>query len=401
NWSDWREAVAEEYNSLIIEHDVWELVDPPANTNIVGCRWILAKKFNVDGSLSKYKARLCAQVSMYGLKQARKCWYENLHNFLTSQGYRRNSYESCIYTKVSANGLRTHLSVFFYVDDLVIASSDTIELQRIKRELAIKYRVSDLGELNSILGLKIDRNIMKRTITISQSNFVHEACRKFGLRSFLPVSYPSDSRIDVGNSNNISAELSFTVHSLARGFNNPTKNHLLAAEHALKYAWWTKDLSLTLGGKIQLQAFTDSDFCSERQKGRSRAGYVVFLGEGPVLWASRQQHCVALNTSEAEYVSLRYCTTDVMWLKRMLADMGYPQDPVIIYEDNKGCFHWANSESVHKAARHIHVSFHFVKEMVADQEVIVKLLSTTDQVADLFFTKSLTGKKFLEFRSCL
>ena len=89
-----------------------------------------------------------------------------------------------------------------------------------------------------------------------------------------------------------------------------------------------------------------------------------------------------------------------MWLKRMLTDMAYPQDPVIVYEDNKGCFHWANSESVHKAARHIHVSFHFVKGMVADQEVIVKLLSTSDQVADLF-TKSLAGKKFLEFRSCL
>ncbi|CAN0107467.1 unnamed protein product [Heterosigma akashiwo] len=176
-----KKAVAEEYNSLI-EHDVWELADPPANTNIVGCRWILAKNapalrtilsigasqdmelHSMDIKTAFLYASLEKEVYMHqpagyvipGSEDKVLRWYENLHNFLTSQGYHRNSYESCIYTKVSANGLKTHLSVYF--GDLVIASSDTIELQRIKRELAIKYRVSDLGELNSILGLKIDRN---------------------------------------------------------------------------------------------------------------------------------------------------------------------------------------------------------------------------------------------------
>ena len=36
-------------------------MDKPSGANIVGCRWILAKKYDADGNLAKYKARLCAQ----------------------------------------------------------------------------------------------------------------------------------------------------------------------------------------------------------------------------------------------------------------------------------------------------------------------------------------------------
>ena len=60
DWLRWREAVAEEYDSLL-QHNVWELVDKPDGANVVGCWWILAKKYNTDGNLTKYKARLCAQ----------------------------------------------------------------------------------------------------------------------------------------------------------------------------------------------------------------------------------------------------------------------------------------------------------------------------------------------------
>ncbi|CAN0091666.1 unnamed protein product, partial [Heterosigma akashiwo] len=61
DWLWWREAVAEEYGSLLQHSNVWELVDKPYGANAVGCRWILAKKYDADGNLTKYKARLCAQ----------------------------------------------------------------------------------------------------------------------------------------------------------------------------------------------------------------------------------------------------------------------------------------------------------------------------------------------------
>ena len=42
-------------------HDVKKLVDLPAGANVIGTRWVLSKKFDADGNLLKYKARLVAQ----------------------------------------------------------------------------------------------------------------------------------------------------------------------------------------------------------------------------------------------------------------------------------------------------------------------------------------------------
>ena len=75
-----------------------------------------------------------------------------------------------------------------------------------------------------------------------------------------------------------------------------------------------------------------------------------------------------------------------MWLKSVLGDMGYPQGQFDIKEDNSGCFHWASSESVMKASRHVHVSFHLVKDLVAEKEVSVTLIPTESQVAVVLFT---------------
>ncbi|CAN0097576.1 unnamed protein product [Heterosigma akashiwo] len=58
----------EEYDQAMLKelgsmesHDVKELVDLPPGARAIGTRWILSKKFDADGNLQKYKARLVAQ----------------------------------------------------------------------------------------------------------------------------------------------------------------------------------------------------------------------------------------------------------------------------------------------------------------------------------------------------
>ncbi|GKD08397.1 ribonuclease H-like domain-containing protein [Tanacetum coccineum] len=55
----WHKAIVDEYNALI-SNGTWALVSRPNNVNVVRSMWLFKHKFNADGSLSMYKARLVA-----------------------------------------------------------------------------------------------------------------------------------------------------------------------------------------------------------------------------------------------------------------------------------------------------------------------------------------------------
>ena len=58
--SEWKEAMKEEYES-IIKNNTWDLVKLPHGKQPIGCRWLFKLKFKADGSIDKHKARLVAK----------------------------------------------------------------------------------------------------------------------------------------------------------------------------------------------------------------------------------------------------------------------------------------------------------------------------------------------------
>ncbi|GJW68538.1 ribonuclease H-like domain-containing protein [Tanacetum coccineum] len=56
---NWKQAMCDEYKALI-DNNTWVLVPRPPNVNIVRSMWLYKHKYNADGSLSRYKARLVA-----------------------------------------------------------------------------------------------------------------------------------------------------------------------------------------------------------------------------------------------------------------------------------------------------------------------------------------------------
>ena len=57
---EWRKAAEEEYQSLL-DHDTWDLVEPPPHRSIVGSKWIFKTKYDGDGQVDRHKCRLVAQ----------------------------------------------------------------------------------------------------------------------------------------------------------------------------------------------------------------------------------------------------------------------------------------------------------------------------------------------------
>jgi hypothetical protein len=58
--NQWKVAMDEEYNSLMLNH-TWKLVPLPPGRKPIDCKWVFRKKYTDTGEVEKYKARLVAR----------------------------------------------------------------------------------------------------------------------------------------------------------------------------------------------------------------------------------------------------------------------------------------------------------------------------------------------------
>lgn len=70
----------------------------------------------------------------------------------------------------------------------------------------------------------------------------------------------------------------------------------------------------------------------------------------------------------------------------------------ILWCDNLSALALASNLVFHARTKHIEVDYHFVREKVLNRDIIVKFISTHDQVADVF-TKGLSSARFLFLKS--
>ena len=70
--------------------------------------------------------------------------------------------------------------VLLYVDDLLLTSSSTAEVQCIKRELMSQFEMSNLREVHTYLGAEIVRT--KAGIWMHQRIYITKTLERFGLK---------------------------------------------------------------------------------------------------------------------------------------------------------------------------------------------------------------------------
>ena len=104
---------------------------------------------------------------------------------------------------------------------------------------------------------------------------------------------------------------------------------------------------------------------------------------------------------EAEFIALAASVQEVIFLRNLLAELGCPQSPTVVYEDNQATiFSLKNLGADHSRTKHIDLRYFFLREKVADGVVIIKYVSTDNNVADAL-TKPLSPALFERFRPSL
>ncbi|GKC96971.1 ribonuclease H-like domain-containing protein [Tanacetum coccineum] len=153
----------DEYNALI-KNDTWVLVPKPHGANIVRSLWLFRHKYNADGSLSRYNARLVANGSSQQLgidcdetfsPQAPRAWFHRFAAYATRVGFTTSRCDSSLF--IYRSGSDTAY-VLIYVDDIVLTASSTTLLQQIISSLHSEFDMTDLGALNYFLGISVTRD---------------------------------------------------------------------------------------------------------------------------------------------------------------------------------------------------------------------------------------------------
>ncbi|CAI0540875.1 unnamed protein product [Linum tenue] len=195
----------------------------------------------------------------------------------------------------------------------------------------------------------------------------------------------------------------FAVCSLSRYMEAPTRQHLLAAKRVLRYLKGTQGYGIWYkqgSGEDSLMGFTDSDYAGDSDDRKSTSGYIYFLAGGAVSWASKKQPVVTLSTTEAEFVAAAYCAAQGVWLRRILADIGWKssvEKGTVIMCDNSSTIKLSKNPVLHGRSKHIDVIFHFLRELVRDEVVELRYYGNKDQVADIM-TKGLSLEAFCRLR---
>ena len=90
-------------------------------------------------------------------------------------------------------------------------------------------------------------------------------------------------------------------------------------------------------------------------------------------WSSQLQWSMELSTTEAEFIAASEEAKELLWLKRLLDELGGKGIEVpTLYVDNVSAVKLAKNPEFHKRSKHVEVRYFFVRECYQDGRIGVE-----------------------------
>jgi hypothetical protein len=355
--------------------------------------------------------------SLYGLKQSACNWNKKFRQTLQTLGLRPTLADPCVF--VSSSGPTLILAIF--VDDGIICSQHTDQIDKVLHQMQDAFKITTATP-EIYVGLHINRDLTTKTLQLDQNRYIHKKLEEYGYHDCAPLSIPADphaqmdflTSADEPNDQHFPyGEIVGSLHFASQGTRpdityatchaskftkQPKKSHIAGVKRIMKYLKGSPSMHITYAAGSQrniLTAFCDADYAADIDDRKSRSGFVLMLNGGPIAWGSRKQGCTARSTTEAEYMAAHLATNEVIWMRQLLAELGYPQRaPTLLRSDNQAAIRLVHNPEFHKRTKHVDVKYHILREHLLNNVISIAYIPTNDQLADLF-TKPLPRDKFL------
>ncbi len=90
-----------------------------------------------------------------------------------------------------------NIFIAIYVDDMLIFTKHDGQLKKLQKELEIRFRMTEPGEVLHYLGITLDVDKDKSEIILSQTAYFKKVLNTFNMQDCRPVSTPMEP--DTGN----------------------------------------------------------------------------------------------------------------------------------------------------------------------------------------------------------
>lgn len=78
------------------------------------------------------------------------------------------------------------------------------------------------------------------------------------------------------------------------------------------------------------------------------------LNSSAISWCSEKQKSVSLSTTESEYVAASQAIKEMIWIHRLLIDMGVAFDQPKLQLDNQSAIKLVENPKFHKRSKHMY-----------------------------------------------
>ena len=202
-------------------------------------------------------------------------------------------------------------------------------------------------------------------------------------------------------------DIVYGLEIISRFMEKPYQSHLQAAKQILRYVNGTRDHEIFhfYSNNFNLVGCIYNDWGGDVETIKSTVGYVFififYLRIETFSWSSKKQQVVALSTIEDEYMAITSVACQVVWLHRMLSELKYEQKGLTnILCDNESTIALTKNPMFHGRRKHISITFHYIRELVKNQEIELEFRRSEDQVANIF-TKPLKMDVFEKLKMML
>nr|GEV44412.1 ribonuclease H-like domain-containing protein [Tanacetum cinerariifolium] len=310
--------MCDEYKALI-NNETWVLVPRPTNVNIVRSIWLYKHKYNVDGSLSRYKARLvtngCSQQQGIACDETfnpvvKTATIQTVLSLVVSRQWPIHPLD------VRNAFLHGHLIETVYMHQPP-GFTDSVHSDYTKYATEILERAQMLNYNPCRTLVDTEKKLGPQRSPFTDPTLYHNLA---GALRYLTFTRP---------------DLSYAVQQLCLYMHDPREPHL----NAMKRCLATR---------------------------RSTSGYCVFFCDSLLTWSSKRQDTLSHSSAEAEYRGVANAVAETSCICNLLCELHIPLFTVtLVYCDNDSAVYMSTNPVQHQRTKHIEIDIHFVRDKVA------------------------------------